>query len=221
MSNNGYPIKTPLPIGNKYIGRTSPLHVAQLVLLLLKEIFSDLEEDHPFRYTDDFNTTRINFDTVFNKDSEVYGKKPLIIVSKGSITNNPQMVGDTASKDTQSLGSYRTSLIQSSTEIKVVARESMSVDILGQDIFTILMETRTAIPILTNIHSVTGIQAGIVSKLEEDDVNYYSTVSMSFLMQQLWTWQFDPLLLDSVSLKFNEGTDIYKQVLSTMGNRSI
>jgi len=205
--------KASLPMGNAYIGRTTPLHVAQLVLLILKEAFLELEEGHPFRFTEDFNTTRILFDTVFNKDSEAYGKKPAIIVSRGPINTTPLSMGDLAMKDVTTGNSMRSSMIQSSVGIKVIARESMSADILAQDTFAILMTTRTALPILTNVHSVTSLNVSPVNKYEENDALYFAEVTMSFVMQNMWTWEFEPTLLNSISLKFNEDTDLYKQVL--------
>ena len=215
MSFTVNPIKESLPLGNPYLGRTTPLHVAQLVLLLLKEVFAEVEEGHPFKYTDNFETTKIAFDTIFNKDSDVYGKKPTIIVSRGSVSTNPVVLGDLAAANGQLIKSIRTSLIQSSTEIKVISKKSMNADILAQDIFIILMSTRTMFPAITNVHSVTSVNASPVTKFEENDTLYYSTISMNFLMQYQWLWQIDTEVLNSISLKFNEETDSYRQLVVT------
>lgn len=41
----------------------------------------ELPEDYPYRYVrDDFNKSGVAFDVALNKDSEVYGKKPLVVV---------------------------------------------------------------------------------------------------------------------------------------------
>lgn len=72
------------PIGNPIIPYDTPLHVMELFLQILKLTFEELPEDYPYRYVrDDFDKSGVAFDVALNKDSEVYGKKPLVVVSRG------------------------------------------------------------------------------------------------------------------------------------------
>lgn len=69
------------PLGNPIIPYDTPLHVVELFLQLLKITFEELPEDYPYRYVrDDFNKSGVAFDVALNKDSEGYGKKPLVVV---------------------------------------------------------------------------------------------------------------------------------------------
>lgn len=190
------------PVGHKYTPKTTPLHVYQLVMQLLKITFTRLsgEEDFPFTYTDDPKTTGISLDTIFSKESPNYGVRPLVIVSRGNISSQPSSMGDMAESYLSQTREDKTSLVQSNVTIKTLSKRSGEVDILSNIIYGFLVSCRTVLPSLTSIHQIKSMDMSPVSTLEGDDHMYYTQASMEYVMQYQWTWDFTPVLLEGIGL---------------------
>lgn len=188
------------PVGNQFTPRTTPLHVYQLVLLLLKEMFRDLEDGHPLKYSDDPSQSRIAFDTIFNKDSDVYGTKPLVVVSRGDINSSPTVLGDMGVQHPSTMNSYRMGIVGSSTIIKIICGNSGQVDLLSNEIFNALMTIRVFIPSLTSVSTVTGVSLSPIAPYEEEDHLYYCVATMQYVMQYKWTDIIPQNLLNQINL---------------------
>jgi hypothetical protein len=195
-----------MPVGHKDTPRTTPLHVYQLVMQLLRITLSSEERpaDAPFVYTDDPRTTEVFLDTEFNKEAKLYGAKPLLIVSRGAVSSNPIALGDLAEGSFSRTLRNKTSLVSSSVEIKTIARHSAEVDLLSQIIYSFLISCRTVLPALTSMHQIQSISLTPVAAYEEDDHMYYTQATFSYVMQYQWTWDMAPVLLNAIGLHINE-----------------
>ena len=195
-----------LPIGNKITPRTTPLHVYQLVMQLLRITLKTVSEsdDYPFIYTDDIATTGVILDTSFNKEAPTYGKKPLIIVSRGNVSTQPAVLGDRASGSLGTTLSSRTTLVQSSVQVKVISKRSGEADILSNVVYNFLLTCRTVLPALTSIHNIQAISMSPIAQLEEDDHMFYTQASIDYTMQYQWTWDIVPTLLEEIGFHIND-----------------
>ncbi len=189
-----------LPVGNQYIPRTTPHHVAQLVLLLIRETFRSLDTDHPLHYTDDFSTTGIHFDTVYNKESGVYGGKPLVLVSRGGLNTAPIAMGDRAFENLKANTSRSTGLVYSSIIVKALADSHGQAEILANEVFNMLITCRTFLPSLTSVLQLQNMSLSEVMEYDEGDHKYYATASVSYAMQYKWVTMPDEDLLTAVYL---------------------
>jgi len=193
-----------LPIGNKYTPYGTPLHVSQLFRIYLEQTFRSFDEDHPFRATDDWNTSGVVFDTVFNKESEVHGAKPLIIVSSNGYTYGNLSQGDLAAAQLTSMQVKHTSLITSGTVIKVIGDNYGTVDILANEVFNMLITARTLLPRMTTIHQIVGISVSPISTFDEGDHMYFAQIDVSYLLQYQWTLTVPELILESIALNTSQ-----------------
>lgn len=193
------------PKGHKFIPRSTPLHVAQLMMQLIRytfEAFSS-DPDYPFTFTDDLETTGIVLDTAFNKKSKVHRTKPVIVVSRGAISSQQNVIGDVAFSSVKNNFKNKTSLIQSSVNITTIAANSGEVDLLSNELFNFLVSMRTSIPALTTIHQIQGTSLSEVRPLEEDTRLYHAQASMTYLMQYKWTWKTTDIPLSEIGLFVN------------------
>jgi len=203
-----------LPVGDTITPVSSPMHLVQLMLLVLKETARSWgDPDYPFRFTDSLDTTGILFDVEYNKDSGVYGHKPVVIVGRGNVGTSPAMLGDIGTKDTFSGNTRKSSLISSSLAIKVIGNTYMEVDILSHELFNFLISTRTLLPQITTIHSIAGINLSQISPYEEGDHHYYAVLNMDYTMQYKWSQAKINELLASVHLIINDTKPEVREVI--------
>lgn len=175
------------PLGNILVPYGTPYHVTELFLQLLKITFSELPEGHPYRYiSDDFEKSGIAFDVSLNKESEIYGKRPLIVVSRGSQSTTPQMVGDMAHVKLPVHEKFGSGLTSASVNVQVVSRTKAEVEILGQYVFGMIMMCRTHMPKLLGIHMVESVALSEVDKFEDDDTMFLSQLSFQYTSQYKW-----------------------------------
>jgi len=194
------------PVGHKTTPRTTPLHVYQLVMQLLKITFKHISEDEtfPFTYTDDPRTTGLSLDTTFSKESPNYGVRPLVIVSRGSISTQPVSLGDMAEASLGRTLQSKTTMVQSNVTIKTLSKKSGEVDLLSNIIYGFLVSCRTVLPALTSIHQIRGVDMSPVAPLEGDDHMFYTQASIGYVMQYHWTWDITPVLLSEIGLHIND-----------------
>ena len=193
-----------VPIGNSLVPKTTPMHVSELVLLIIKETFRLLEDGHPFKYTDDFATTGVVFDTIYNKDSEVYGKKPLIIVSRGDMSTSPAILGDLAAQSSTLGNKYKTGLVGSGVTIKVIANSAGLADILSNEVFNILLTLRMMLPNLTSVLTINSLTMGAVATFDDGDHEYYCVGSVNYSMQYKWTHKKPTEILQAIGLHLQD-----------------
>lgn len=194
-----------LPIGHNHIPYGTPLHVTQLALALLKAAFAEMGgEDYAYRYQNDFDATGIVIDTVFNKDSGVYGKKPQLVVARGGISPQQVSLGDRADKSVKTTNEVQTSLIQSSLEIRVLSKSSLEVDILGNEVFNFLLMCRGLFPKMLGVHIANHPNLSAVSQTEQDDTLYVCTASLQYSMQYKWLVLPPQELLKGIDFYIND-----------------
>jgi hypothetical protein len=191
------------PVGNKYTPQTTPLHVSQLIHLYLKETFKSIPDNHPFQHKDDFDLTGVIFDTVYNKESKIYGSKPIVIVSSGDFAYGNLALGDRAATHEPSMNYRQTSIVQSSVIIKVIGDHYGSIGIIGNEVFNMLITARTLLPNITSIHQVQGIQASQIATFEEGDHMYYQQIILSYAMQYKWVHLVPQNVLNSIALNMD------------------
>ena len=189
-----------LPVGSSLTQRGTPLHVAELVLLLLRSTFAELPADDPHRYSSRFEDTRIAFDVALNKESAIYGKKPLVVVSRGSTSTQPAALGDTASLSLPTLHAHKTMLIHSSVNVRVLSRAKAECEAVSQRVFDFLMQYRMLLPKYLGIHQAEAIQMSEVQKFEQDDEMFLTLLTFSFLQQPTWTQEAVAPVLRAASI---------------------
>lgn len=182
------------PVGNPLVPYGTPLHVTELFLQVLKMTFEDFPEDHPLRYIEnDFENSGIAFDVSLNRESEIYGKKPMIIVSRGMQTATSHMLGDLAGMHMPSAGRTKSNLYGASINAQILGRVKAEVEIIGQYVFNLLMFWKTRLPGTLGVHSVDSITLTEVNKMEDDDAMYVCQAQMNFLGQYIWRqYTIDP-----------------------------
>lgn len=192
------------PIGNTLIPVGTPLHVTNLVTVLLKATFATLgSPDYPFRYTDDIHTTGLMVDSVFNKDSEYWGKKPFVIVSGGDISNTVLATGDIGGIGKHTQNKSKTSMINSSVNFHIASKLNGEVDILRNEIFNFLTTCRTLLPQLTGLHNVNNTAVSPVGQFEQDGPTYFSNGLLAYTIQYKWSDTIPQNILKSVQLNEN------------------
>lgn len=200
------------PYGNKYTPVTTPLHIAQLLMMYLKEAFKDYPDGHPYQYTDNFNTTGILFDTVFNKEAHVYGGKPVILINRGSLNSNPAVIGDTASSDVALTQMKRTGLIRSSAEIKIISSLYGHADALSNEVYSMLLTARRLLPSISSIHVADALSMTQIQPFDDGDHEYYSQIQLGYTMQYKWG-HIDPgEILNSIYLKLTANEEVSREV---------
>lgn len=184
------------PLGNSLVPYGTPLHVTELFLRVLKMTFSEFPKDHPCYFNaDDFEQSGIAFDVALNKESGVYGKKPLVVVRRGTQQCSPTIIGDMAAAHIPSGNARGSNIYSSSIELSIVSRLKAEVEIIGQHIFSYMMLCRTHFPGLLGIHMVQSAMLSEVTRMEDDDVMFISQGSMAYIGQYIWhQGRNDPLL---------------------------
>lgn len=191
------------PTGNSLTPPCTPLHVYQLVYLLLQDVFRTQPDPWPFPLTDDFETTKVGFDTIYNKNSQFFGKKPLIVVSRGPQSASPISLSDRAATNIKTMNSIGTSIVRSSIEVKVISKEPAEVDILGQHVFNVLQFCRVMLAGLLNITAIDSVSMSHVALIEQEDHMYFVSISMPFQQQYKWSAINTDNLLASIGNSMN------------------
>ena len=193
------------PVGHKYIPYGTPMHVAQLTLVLLKATFAELgDETYPFRYTQDFGTTGVVIDTQLNKHSEIYGLKPAIIVNRGPVNGQQIAVGDKALQNQVNNNSQLSALIQSSVDIKIISKVSSEVDFLSNEVFNFLLMSRKLFPQLLGLNVASPPSLSPIASMEQDDSMFYCVATMPFSMQYKWVHLVPQVILNNIGFYMNE-----------------
>lgn len=181
-------------MGNPLVPYGTPLHVTELFLQVLKMTFEDFPENHPLRYIEnDFENSGIAFDVALNRESEIYGKKPMIIVSRGAQNASSHVLGDLAAMHMPSASRTKSNLYSASINAQILGRVKAEVEIIGQHVFNLLMFWRARLPGTLGVHSIENVILTEVNKMEEDDAMYVAQAQMSFLGQYVWRqYTIDP-----------------------------
>ncbi len=194
----------PKPIGSYLIPYGTPLHIRDLVITLLRWQFQNFPEEFPYRYIpDDYINTHITFDTVYNKDSENYGKKPLVVVNREAQSTNPTVVGDLADCIPRISSSRGTTLVNSDISAKVLSKIPMEAEIIGQTIFNIFLSFRTILPDVLGIHNIPGVSLSPISRFEQDTDMYVCQVDMQFAMQYKFKSEKDLPMITGINYYLN------------------
>lgn len=177
-----------LPYGNKYTPRSTPYHVSELILQLLRITFSaEAVPDFPFKYTESFDTTQLLIDTTFNPCTGLEGLKPQIIVSHGDSNSQAVSTGDMASKNMSNCTTTKTSLVTSSCMARVISSSKTDVCIISNEVFNFFMTCRTMLPgRLTSIQSIQNVSMTQAAQAQMDDIAYQCFVSIVYQMQYKW-----------------------------------
>lgn len=193
------------PTGNKLTPACTPLHVYKLVYLILQDVFRSQDPAKwPFTLTDDFATTKVGFDTVYNRTSQFYGLKPLVIVTRGPQSTTPLVLSDRAATHIKTMNTMGTSVVRSSVEIKVISKEPEEADIIGQHIFNVLQFCRVKLAQMLGIVAVDSISMSHVSVIEQEDHMYFVAVSMAYQIQYKWTILNPDDVLSSIANTLND-----------------
>lgn len=194
----------PKPIGSYLIPYGTPLHIRDLVLTLLRWQFQNFPDEFPYKYIpDDYINTHITFDTAYNKDSENYGKKPLVVVTREAQSTNPTVVGDLADCVPRISSSRGTTLVNSDISAKVLSKIPMESEIIGQTIFNIFLSFRTILPDVLAIHNIPSVSLSPVSRFEQDTDMYMCQVDMQFSMQYKFKSEKDLPMISGINYYIN------------------
>ena len=188
-----------LPRGSELIPYGSPLHVTELVLLMLKQTFADFPENYPFRFIpENYEATGILFDVPYNKDSEIFGKKPIVVVSRGAQTSAPVSISDRAEQDFRTRDKDGTTLIRSSVNVRVTSKAKAEVEVLSQILFLLLMSLRVHLTRFLGIHMASDMTLTEVRSMEDDDEIFTADIICNYITQPKWE---DKSLLQTQLLK--------------------
>lgn len=184
------------PLGNPLVPYGTPLHITELFLRLLKMTFAEFPEGHPLRYNpDDYEKSGIAFDVSLNKESGIYGKKPLVVVRRGSQQCANIVLGDTASVHVPTSNGHGSNTYVSTIEIQILSRVKAEAEIIGQYVFNFMLFARTHFPALTGLHMVQNIMLSEVSRMEDDDAMFTSSATFAYTGQYIWArMRNDPVL---------------------------
>jgi hypothetical protein len=197
------------PVGHSYTAYGTPMHVAQLALLMLKATFAELGgNDYQFKFTNDFNTTGILIDTQYNKDSYMYGRKPALIVNRGAISSQQFAIGDRAVHNLKTNNEVRSSLVNSGVEVKIISKASMEVEILSNEVFNFLLMCRRVFPNILGLHSADTPGLTPITPYEQDDSMYYCVGSLPFSMQYKWVHLVPQTILDNIGF-YNDDNYVF------------
>lgn len=176
-----------LPRGSSLIPYGSPLHVTELVLLMLKQTFAEFPEDYPYRFVPgNFEASGIAFDVPYNKDSEIFGKKPIIVVSRGAQSTAPVAISDRASQDYKTRDKVGSTLIRSSVNVRITSKAKAEVEVLSQLVFHLLMYFRVHLPRYLGVHMASDVMLSEVRQMEDDDEIFTTELTCSYTTQPKW-----------------------------------
>ena len=201
------------PHGHRITPRYTPLQVQQTVIALLKLTFGEVpdESDYPFKFRPNYDDTGILIDSSYNKEANVLGK-PLIVVSRGGVSSQPVAIGDLVNRNMPLLKNKnldrskeifersQTTQVASTLEIRLLAKSSLEVDILSNEVFQFLVAMRTALAIHTPIQIAQGVSLSGISKFEQDDAMFICTASMNYTLQYKWLSNLTQHLIDCLAV---------------------
>ena len=200
---NEAPENPRLKLGSRLVPYETPAHVTELVLTTVKELFRCLPEDHPYHFTDDFNTTGVLVDTSFNRASEIWGKKPMITVARGMQNAGVLVLGDMATKTIPTDVKMGSNLVTATTDIHVVSKSRAETEVIAERVFAALMMLRTHGRRLLGVHMVSNLSMTQPQKLDQDDECFVVDISMQYYMQYLWEDAVPVTLLQSIGMHAN------------------
>lgn len=189
------------PQGNTLTPYGTPLHVSELMLLLLKQTFAEFPEQHPLHYDEDASRSSLAFDVSLNKDSAQYGHKPLIVVARGVQSTAPIVVGDLAANTLALHAKKSTGLVSASLDIRMLSRHKGEVEILAQHVFGFCLLCRTILPHLLGVHMVDSINLSPVARFDQDDAMFLAQLDMNYSMQYKWDHTVEVNLLRAVQTR--------------------
>lgn len=194
----------PKPIGSYIIPYGTPLHVRDLVLTLLRWQFEHFPETFPYRYVpDDYLKTHITFDVAYNKDSENYGKKPLVVVTRENQTTNPVVLGDLAAKNPRISTARGSTLVFSSVSAKVLSKIYLETEIISQTIFGIFLSYRTILPSVLGIQDISGVSMSSITRFDQDAEMYVCQIDMPYCMQYKWVSDAKYPMVEAIDVSKN------------------
>jgi len=192
------------PVGNSLVPYGTPLHVTELFLRLLKVVFAEFPKDYPYRYVEgSFEESGIAFDVSLNKESEIFGRKPLVVISRGAQNTTPISIGDYAGGNIPTNTGRGSNTYTAQLNFQVVSKTKAEVEIISQHIFGLLMVCRTWMPKLLNIHMVTSVMLSEVTKMEDDDTVFTAQGAFNYVGQYIWTQTTDDPVLRSIGLSID------------------
>lgn len=192
------------PIGHKFTPRSTPLHVVELLLVLLRASFSEMgEADFPFRYAQDSKDTKLFIDTPFNAINLQTGGRPSIIVARGPLSYSQQAVNNSAVHALKTGNEAKTSLMDAGFEFRVMARKPEEVEIVAHELMNVLVTCIDLLPKLTSIHKVLGLSLGVVGKMEQDEAMYACNIFMPCQVKYLWVAMPEQVILKAIDLSLN------------------
>lgn len=191
------------PIGHTLTPRYTPVHVADLVHLIVKETFTSQTEHWPYKFDPDFEKSNLAIVTSYNKNDKTYGKKPIIVISRGAQSSSQIIIGDRAAMNTFTHNKIESTLLNSTVEVRVLAKQPREVDVLSQHVFNILMLCRVILPAQLGITVANQISMSQVMPMEQDDQMYFTSISLGYQMQYLWKHFIPEIALDSILVKLN------------------
>lgn len=201
-----------LPLGNPLVPYETPYHVVELIIQLLKITFNELPPDNPFYYDpDDFNHSKILFDTTYNKESNAVAK-PLIVVSRGQQSFATIDLGD-RTPILHAIGeghvtSQFSNFIDANLEIRVISKNKPEVEILGQHVFAFIMCVRTILNRYVHVHMIRQVDLTPVQRQDKDTEAYMCMLNMAYVMQPKWDEFLPAERLKQIAFRmFNETVD--------------
>lgn len=178
------------------------MHVRDLLLTLLRTQFSEFPSTFPYHYySDNYLKSSITFDVSYNKDSDNYGSKPLVIVEREAQMTSPVVVGDLAAYIPQRSFGRGSTLVNSTITVKVLSRIHAEVEIIGQTIFNIMLSYRTTLPGVLGIHNIPSITLSGITRFDQDAMMFICQIDMPFSMQYKWTSQRLGELITAVNIR--------------------
>lgn len=198
------------PVGHTLTPYGSPMHIAQLTLVLLKATFANLGGDnYPFKYTKNVNTTGIVIDTSFNKNSKIFGIKPLLVVSREAVTGTQLSPNDIAYQSIKTLDSIETSMISSSVSVKILSKDVGEVDILSAQVFNFLFSCRNSFQALLGVHQAQTPTLSPIIPYEQDDKLFFCTATLPYIAQYKWTHTVPQNILEQIDLYTNDDPTVF------------
>ena len=169
-------------------------------MVLLKTVFARLPEDHPYHFCNDMDRTGIVFDVAFNKAAGIWGKKPVVTVTRGSQSFGVLDLGDLSTRSLAMGSRNASNMVESSTDIRVVSKSKAETEIISERIFSSLMMMRTLLPELCGVHMVSSVSMSPAQQFEQDDTCYEVDITMQFSMQYKWEHATPVELLKGVKI---------------------
>jgi hypothetical protein len=192
------------PKGHTLTPRATPLHVTQLVAQYLRTVMEAQPAEYPFKWDSDNTKTGIVFDTVYNKESKVYGNRPIVVYNTGIMSCGSIVLDDMADHFIPTQNSMKSNYVTSSTNLKILSRQFAEVEILKNELFSCLVAIRTFLPAITNIHMITDMTASEVQKFKMDETMYMCELRIGYTMQYVWKHLLSQEVLNGVILRINQ-----------------